>query len=176
VLLSSALVIFRLVYLLMDRAATATQQQALELFGDLGDRYGQAHVLNELGAVQRLTGDYAAAAASHQQAFELFREFGARLGQAVTLNSLAEPLSRSSAGQQAREHHARALAIARDLGAPWRRHARWKASAAATSRTATPAKAPRACGRHSLSTSASEPPMPSASRKPSSSIAPRRAT
>lgn len=56
------LVIFRLAYLLMDRAATATQQQALELFGELGDRYGQAHVLNGPGVVQRLTGGYAAAA------------------------------------------------------------------------------------------------------------------
>jgi tetratricopeptide (TPR) repeat protein len=176
VLLSSALVIFRLVYLLMDRAATATQQQALELFGDLGDRYGQAHVLNELGAVQRLTGDYAAAAASRQQAFELFREFGARLGQAVTLNSLAEPLSRSSAGQQAREHHARVLAIARDLGAPVEEARALEGIGCCHLQDGNPAKAPRACGRHSLSTSASEPPMPSASRKPSSSIAPRRAT
>ena len=57
-------------------AAAASQQQALELFRDLGDRLGQASALNELGIVQQLTGDYPAAAASHQQALELFRDLG----------------------------------------------------------------------------------------------------
>jgi transcriptional regulator with XRE-family HTH domain len=77
-----------------------------------------------------------------------------------------------AATRQARDQHAQALAIARDLGTPRTKHAPWKASAAATSRTATPAKAPPTCGRRWRSTSASDPPPPAASSTPSATITP----
>ena len=99
-------------------AAAASQQQALALFRDLGDRPGQAYALNDLGLVQQQTGDYPAAAASHQQALALFRDLGNRLGQAEALNRLGELSLRTSATGQARDQHTQALAIARDLGAP----------------------------------------------------------
>ena len=60
------------------------------MFRDLGDRLGQAEALNDLGVVQRQTGDYPAAAASHQQALELFRDLGDRHGQASALNDLGD--------------------------------------------------------------------------------------
>ena len=118
--------------------------------------------------MQQLTGDYPAAAASHQQALELFRDLGDRHGQAEALNSLGELSSRTADSQQARDHHARRWPSPATSAPPWKKHAPWKESAAATSTTATPAKAPPTCGRHSPSTSASEPPPPGASRKPSS--------
>ena len=58
------------------------------------------------------------------------------------LNSLGELASRTAGPSQARDHHSQALAIARDIGGPWRKHAPWKESATATSKTATPAKPP----------------------------------
>jgi hypothetical protein len=116
--------------------------------------------------VQRLTGDLPAAAASHQQALELCRDAGNRLGQAETLNCLGELASRTADGHQARSHHTRALAIARHLGAHQRKHAPWKASATATSATATPLKPPPHYGMRSRSTSAPAAPPPGPSRKP----------
>ena len=51
--------------------------------GDLGDQPGQASVLNQLGFLQQLTGDYPAAAASQQQALALFRDLDDLAGQAA---------------------------------------------------------------------------------------------
>ena len=53
----------------MHQAALTTARQA-------GDRAGQADALNELGLLQRMTGDYPAAAASHQQALDLYHDLG----------------------------------------------------------------------------------------------------
>ena len=148
------------------RAAAASHQQALETLCDLGEPAAQGFTRNELGLVQQLTGDYQAAAASHRQALRLLCDAGEPYGQACVLNSLGELASRTSATGQARDHHGQALAIARDIGAPLRKHAPWKESAKATSKTATPARPPPICGTHWPSTSASEAPPPSASRKP----------
>ena len=57
------------------------------------------------------------------------------------VNSLGELASRTADGGQACDHHAQALALARDLGTPRRKHAPWKASAAAIFATATPSEA-----------------------------------
>jgi hypothetical protein len=55
---------------------------------DLGHRLGQATALNELGVVQRLTGDYPAAAADHQPS-------GGRLVTALSL----QPRRRAERGR-----------------------------------------------------------------------------
>ena len=100
-------------------AAAASQQQALKLFRDFGERLGQAYALNDLGVVQRETRNYPAAAASHRLALSLFRCLGNRLGQAEALNNLGELTTRSSATTQlARDYHTKALAIAREISAP----------------------------------------------------------
>ena len=149
-------------------AAAASQQQALALFRDLGDLLGQARALNDLGLVQQQTGDYPAAAASHQQALALFRDLGNLLGQAEALNRLGE-LSLADLGHRARPASTTPgrWPSPATSARPWRKHAPWKESATATCKTATPAKPPRTCGRHSRSTSASAPPPPGASSKPS---------
>ena len=65
-------------------------QAALAAARQAGDRAGQAGALNELGLLQRVTGDYPAAAASHRQALELYRGLGYRLGQASALDNLGQ--------------------------------------------------------------------------------------
>jgi tetratricopeptide (TPR) repeat protein len=70
------------------RPAAASLRQAAEIFGDIRDRAGEAHSINNLGSVQQRAGDYPAAAASKQQALAIFRDIGDRLGQANALNDL----------------------------------------------------------------------------------------
>src|SRR5262249_28284704 len=57
---------------------------------------------------------------------------------------------------------------------PRRKHGPWKVSATATCEKATPVRPPRICGKHSAFPSASAPPAPSASRKPSATQACRK--
>jgi hypothetical protein len=116
---------------------------------------------------QQLTGDYQAVAASQQRALQLFRDLGNQLGQAEALNKLGELATQTQATSKTGDQHTQAMAIARDLGArQGRKPAPWKASATATSTTATPATPRSTCGRHWPCTGASAPPPPSASRKP----------
>ena len=126
----------------------------------------QVIALNDLGVLQRETGDYSAAEASHQQALQMFRDQGNRLGQAEALNRLGELSCRTSATDQAHERHVRALTIAGTSAYPSKKRAPWKDLAWPTSTTATPGKPPRTSGRHSVSTSVSEPTLRSASKTP----------
>ena len=48
-------------------------EQALGIFRDLGDRVGEAEMLNERGTLHRVSGDLAQAERCHQQALELVR-------------------------------------------------------------------------------------------------------
>ncbi len=93
----------------LHQAALATARQA-------GDRAGQAGALNELGILQRATGDYPAAAASHQQALELSRGLGDRLGQACALDLLGRVQRDTGDYPAAAASHQQALALYRDLG------------------------------------------------------------
>ncbi|HXZ69727.1 MAG TPA: tetratricopeptide repeat protein, partial [Streptosporangiaceae bacterium] len=85
---------------------------------EVSDRFGQSWALDDLGVVQRLTGDYPAAESSHMQALAQFRDLGDRLGQAEALNNLGELLSQTRTTRRARDSHSQALAIAQEIGAP----------------------------------------------------------
>ena len=74
--------------------------------------------LNQLGAVQRLTGDYPAAAASLARALELFGDLGDRRGQAGASINMGELLFLSSAYREACGYFAQGLSIARDISTP----------------------------------------------------------
>jgi hypothetical protein len=93
-------------------------------------------------------------------------DFGGRLGEAEALNSLGDLLTWCPASHRPRDHRARALASTREISVPLE-EARWKESASATFRDGNPGEGAARHGRHSPSTSASEPPRPGASRKPS---------
>ena len=70
-----------------DQALTL-HHTALNAARHTGDRLAQADALNNLGTVQRMTGDYPAAAASQIQALEMYRQLGNELGEANALNDL----------------------------------------------------------------------------------------
>jgi len=96
--------------------SVALHRAALAAAGQAGDRAGQAGALNELGILQRTTGDCPAAAASHRQALELYRGLGDRLGQASALDNLGRVEWETGDYPAAAASHQQALAIFRDLG------------------------------------------------------------
>jgi tetratricopeptide (TPR) repeat protein len=82
----------------------------------LGDRLGEANALNDLGVVQRLTGDYPAAAQVLQEALGISRDLGDRLGEANALNDLGVVRLLTDDYRDAAQAHEQALGIYRDLG------------------------------------------------------------
>ena len=91
-------------------------QGALAAARQAGDRAGQAGALNELGILQRMTGDYPVAAASLTEALELYRGLGDRLGQASALDNLGRVQLETGDSHAAAANHQQALALYRDLG------------------------------------------------------------
>ena len=98
-----------------DQSA-ALHQGALATALQAGDRARQADALNELGILQRVTGDYPAAAASLTRALELYRDLGDRLGQASALEQLGRVQYETGEYSAAATRHQQALALYRDLG------------------------------------------------------------
>jgi tetratricopeptide (TPR) repeat protein/transcriptional regulator with XRE-family HTH domain len=98
-----------------DQAA-GQYQMALIAARGAGDRPGQAGVLDELGLLQHLTGDYPAATASLAEAIELFRDLGDLPGQVYALNHLGLVEQEAGDWPAAAASHREALALARGAG------------------------------------------------------------
>ena len=60
--------------------ALGSYEQALGLFREVGDRLGEANVLQAMGDVQNFRDERDKALGSYEQALGLFREVGDRLG------------------------------------------------------------------------------------------------
>jgi tetratricopeptide (TPR) repeat protein len=101
------------------RAAVTSQQQALELYRDLGAAYGQSLALNQIGALQRLAGDYPAAVTSQQEALQLSRDLRARDAQGWALSELGLIQQLTGDHSAAATSHEEALAVFRDDGDRW---------------------------------------------------------
>ncbi len=91
-------------------------QTALELARRTGDRAGQAHTHNDLGAVDERLGRYPEAVDHLQQALTISRELGDRHGQAASLTNLGNVYWRLGRYLDAADHHQQALTISRELG------------------------------------------------------------
>jgi tetratricopeptide (TPR) repeat protein len=98
-----------------DQAARQ-YRTALSAARQAGDRPGQAGVLDELGLLQQLTGDYQGATASLAEAIELFRDLGDLPGQAYARNHLGLVQADTADYPAAAANHQQALALARDAG------------------------------------------------------------
>lgn len=96
--------------------AISRHASALEAARHLGNRLGEANVLNDLGDTQRLTGEYAAAERSLEQALDIYRDLGERLGQANALNDLASAQRLRADYPAATRSLEEALEIYRHLG------------------------------------------------------------
>ena len=62
--------------------------EALEIYRLLGDRFGEANALRDLGLVRSLTGDYAEAEHHAREALAIYTEIGDPVHQAYALNEL----------------------------------------------------------------------------------------
>jgi len=95
----------------IDRHTTAAESARR-----LGDRLSQANALDELGIVQRLTGDYRRAAEAQEEALRIYSHLGNRLGQANALSHLGYVRSLTDDYPQAAAELREALALYRALG------------------------------------------------------------
>ena len=100
-----------------DQAA-AQYRTALSAARDAGDRPGQAGVLDELGLLQQLTGDYLAASATLGEAIELFVDLGDLSGQAYARNHLGLVQQDRGDYPAAAASHRQALELAQGAGDP----------------------------------------------------------
>ena len=89
---------------------------ALQSARHLGDLFGQANAISNLGVLRRLTGDHHGATTDLEQALSIYHDLGDRLGQANSLNNLAGVRQRTGDYPAAAQTLEQALGIYRDLG------------------------------------------------------------
>jgi len=99
-------------------AAAASHQRALTLFGDLGNRLGQAEALNRLGELATRTAGTAQAHERHAQALAIARDIRAAPEEARALEGLGQAHLQDGNLGQAAAHLRQALTIYQRLGAP----------------------------------------------------------
>lgn len=91
-------------------------QRALEIQHEIGDRQGQAAVLNGRGIAFDEQGKYAEAGQSYQAALQIFHEIGDRWGEGLVLNNLGIIAMGQGDWTAGRNYYERALHIARQIG------------------------------------------------------------
>jgi tetratricopeptide (TPR) repeat protein len=100
------------------RTATASHQQALDLFRDLGERHSQAEVLNSLGELSARTTATKQARDHHAQALALARQIGVPLEEARALEGTGHTHLQDGRAGEASACLQQALAIYQRIGAP----------------------------------------------------------
>jgi tetratricopeptide (TPR) repeat protein/transcriptional regulator with XRE-family HTH domain len=90
----------------------------LQAARDASDKLAEASVLTDLGAIQRLLGDFPTARASLTRAIDLYRDAGDHLGEANALNYLGIVQYSSGDSLAAGETQERALTLYQDVGNP----------------------------------------------------------
>ena len=97
-------------------AARALHEESLAIRRELGDRFGIAASLGNLGNVAVNQGDHPAARALQEQSLAIYRELGDRFGIAATLNSLAVLALKHNDYPAAKALLEESMAIRRALG------------------------------------------------------------
>ena len=99
-------------------AAAASHQQALALFGDLGNPLGQAEALNRLGELSLRTSATAQARDQHSRALAIARDISAAPEQAHALEGIGHSHLQEGNSSQAVVPLRQALTIYQRIGAP----------------------------------------------------------
>ena len=94
----------------------AAEQIALAATQRLGDRVGQAFVLQRVAGARGKLGDHQAAHAHHQQALDIYIELGDRAGQADTHHTLSVLLHQEGRDADALGHAQQALKLFTAIG------------------------------------------------------------
>ena len=90
--------------------------QALRVFEKVGDFWGVAVVLHNLGMIHQDQGDYAEAQARYEQSLAISRELGAKSGIASSLHNLGRIHQDQGDYAEAQARYEQSLAISRELG------------------------------------------------------------
>jgi predicted ATPase/DNA-binding CsgD family transcriptional regulator len=98
-----------------DEAARLHAQHGYRLTKEGGNRWMMAYMLNLLGEVSRLLGDYEAARQSYQQCYFVREEFNDPEGMAVALNHLGKTAGLRQDYAEAERAYARSLTIYRHI-------------------------------------------------------------
>jgi non-specific serine/threonine protein kinase len=96
--------------------ARAHYEEALTIFRDLGDRYGESGSLHGLGWVASEQGDLPLARDHYQQALAISEGLGDKAGVGSALNNLAGLLAREGETSEALALWERSLALCREIG------------------------------------------------------------
>jgi tetratricopeptide (TPR) repeat protein/transcriptional regulator with XRE-family HTH domain len=96
--------------------AIARHTTAVQAARSLGDKFGQANALIDLGSVRMLTGDYPATTRDLEKALAIYRKLGDRLGQANALHHLADVRYFTGDFPAAAQAHEETIGIYRVLG------------------------------------------------------------
>jgi tetratricopeptide (TPR) repeat protein len=99
--------------------ALSIGEQALAVFRDIGDRDGEASVMDELGAVYQDLGRHEEAGRHHAHALDLAVATRDRSGEARALNHLGQLARSRGRPHEALTQHLAALSIATELGEPF---------------------------------------------------------
>jgi DNA-binding SARP family transcriptional activator/Tfp pilus assembly protein PilF len=96
--------------------ASGELRQALGIYRDLGDRFGQGRTLGNLGHVLRRQGSFAEAGKHLRQALVLARDLRDAFGEALALDGIGTSLRLQGHYQSATHHHRQAIALYREIG------------------------------------------------------------
>ena len=125
-------------------AAAASLIQALGMYDELGDRWGQARVLNYLGEMLSRSGDGQQARDHHARALALAREISSPRQEARALEGLGQCLLQDGDPGEGAAHWRQALAIYERIGAPDARRIRKPCAGTASRRRRD--RVPACCG------------------------------
>jgi tetratricopeptide (TPR) repeat protein len=95
---------------------STTNSEALELARQVGNRYGEASALNNLGLVYDFLGQWDRALPYYEDALAISREIDDRAGEGVYLQNIAGVYDEQGDKQQALALYEDALAILREIG------------------------------------------------------------
>jgi tetratricopeptide (TPR) repeat protein len=91
--------------------------EALKLFKEIGDRLGEANVLQAIGDVQQFRKESNAALESYNEALKLFKEIGDRLGEANVRKAIGDVQQFRDERDAALESYNEALKLFKEIGA-----------------------------------------------------------
>ena len=90
--------------------------EALAVYRDIGNRWGQANSIQSLGHIARMRARYDEAAERYEQALAVYRDIGNRWGQANSIKSLGHIAYSRARYDEAAERYEQALAVYREIG------------------------------------------------------------
>jgi tetratricopeptide (TPR) repeat protein len=99
-------------------AARALYQQGLAIFQELGDRWGTARTLADLGSLAGEQGNYPAARALYRESIKIFQELDHKRGIARLLECFACSAAVQLEAERALRLAGAAAALRQDIGAP----------------------------------------------------------